>query len=55
MPQARILGVLVFVAAALGACEKEPEPAGEAPEGVVLTPVAFDGFSGATPPSPRRG
>ena len=41
-----VLWVLALAAAALGACEKEPEPAVEAPEGLVLTPVAFDDIPG---------
>ncbi|MCH8038303.1 MAG: murein transglycosylase, partial [Proteobacteria bacterium] len=41
-----MLWVLALAAAALGACEKEPEPAVEAPEGLVLTPVAFDDIPG---------
>ncbi len=43
-PRVRVLWVLALVAAALGACEREP--AVEAPERLVLTPVAFDEIPG---------
>ncbi len=44
MPRVRVLWVLALVAAALGACEREP--AVEVPERLALTPVAFDDIPG---------
>jgi membrane-bound lytic murein transglycosylase A len=44
VPQARILGVLAFVTAVLGACEREP--AVEGPARLALTPVTFDEIPG---------